>query len=211
MPSIHVKKERGYQHIDDAPLTGRPRSRSVVSRLTLSQPDQGYPLHRPPTWSGSDAPTSAPRPALGSRTPSKVFDHIMSTTRRPHRGSVSQRTEPGTPAAGSSQLRDSGAPPQGSVRRIGDTYVVEGQQADLRVPVEDGQGLEGSQVNLALEQMSENEYDHDDSTSQHHHDDIVEHLDVIGEHRSPHACPNPRNEQFLQTLKFRLYLLLPTL
>lgn len=56
---------------------------------------------------------------------------------------------------------------------------MEGQQADLRVPTEGDWGLEGSQVNLALGQL-EDDYGANDRADMHHHDDIVEHLDVIG-------------------------------
>ncbi|RPD81163.1 hypothetical protein L226DRAFT_131164 [Lentinus tigrinus ALCF2SS1-7] len=148
--------------------------------IYVKKSDQGYPLRKLPTWTGGGATAPPVRPALDkSRAPSKVYDHIMSTTRRPYRGSTSQHNDPDTPGAGPSQFRDSNDNLHGAVQRYGDTYSVQGQQAELRVPVEDNQGLEGSRVNLALEQMSDHEYDHDDSMSEHHNDDIVEHLDVI--------------------------------
>ncbi|KAH9943489.1 golgi-body localization protein domain-containing protein [Epithele typhae] len=53
-----------------------------------------------------------------------------------------------------------------------------GAAGDIRVPDEHERGIEGSQVNLALEEM-EDAYSAHDRMDTHHHDDIVEHLDVI--------------------------------
>ena len=173
MPSVRVKK--GYQHIDDASLNRRPRSRS----LAAARPQLGEPLPRTRSWEGNGTATDADRPSLSrARAQSKVSHHIMSTTRpRQVRTSLTHREE--MPVAGPSQTHPQNGTYHGLLHRHTDTYSVEGQQAELRVPTEGDQGLEGSQVNLALSRPGP-DYDRDESMSPHHHDDIVEHLDVIG-------------------------------
>ncbi|KAI0723244.1 hypothetical protein C8Q76DRAFT_722203 [Earliella scabrosa] len=172
MPSVRVKK--GYQHIDDASLNRRPRSRS----LAAVRPQLGEPLPRTRSWEGNGTATDADRPSLSrARAQSKVSHHIMSTTRpRQARTSLTHRQE--MPVAGPSQTHPQNGTYHGLLHRHTDTYSVEGQQAELRVPTEGDQGLEGSQVNLALGRLGP-DYDQDESMSPHHHDDIVEHLDVI--------------------------------
>ncbi|KAI0750742.1 golgi-body localization protein domain-containing protein [Daedaleopsis nitida] len=107
-----------------------------------------------------------------STTTSIVSHHIMSTTSRGPRTSLIHH------APGPSNTRERNANPRSSLLMHRDTYCVQGQQAELRVPTEGDRGLEGSQVNLALGELDD-EYEQDGPVARHHHDDIVEHLDVI--------------------------------
>ncbi len=201
MPSVRVKS--GYQHIDDAPFTGRPRSLSLAPRFgSTTQPKQTT-LPRTRSWANNEDGTAARPPSNRPPVHSKVSHHIMSTRRVP-RSSLNRRQEPETPVAGPSQTRESNITQQSLLHRHGDTYSVEGQQAELRVPTEGSQGLEGSQVNLALGELDG--YDNDGTTERHHHDDIVEHLDVIGENLHMPVRDAAAQHQVTQILKFRLYL-----
>ncbi|KAI0719613.1 golgi-body localization protein domain-containing protein [Cerioporus squamosus] len=160
--------------LSDPPfLTSEPES---INDATIGPKREGMrkraiSLFRRKSHSGKNSVES-------SDTTTGVFDHIMSIPRRPLRKSLSRRVEPETPVPGPSH-RESHAFPPSSVHRHGDTYIVDGQQADLRVPMEDNEGLEGSRVNLAVEHMTDHEHEQNDPMEEHHHDDIVEHLDVI--------------------------------
>ncbi|KAI0677562.1 hypothetical protein C8Q78DRAFT_98113 [Trametes maxima] len=160
MPSVRVKK--GYQSIDDAQQSGRPRSQSLVSLFRpapapVPQADSTADLRPTPTRLSDGAITNGgrPPPRRRPRASSKVSDHIFSTTRQIPK--VQPARPPATP--GPSALSDIQEGSRGhSYQRHGDTYSVEGQQAELRL--DHGRGR-------------------DDSLEEHHPDDIVEHLDVI--------------------------------
>ena len=199
MPSIRVKT--GYQPLERPPPDGRGRTSSFAALFRPASasdtPQQSEPksttLRHAKSWNPDAALQSqdASRPPLQRpRASSKVSTHIMSTTRQSRTPRINP---PETPLAGPSTQPESeeGAAgaggsslllPQAYLRRrpYPDSYTVQGQQADLRVPTDEGRGLEGSQVNLALERLEDNYESNDDPLETHHHDDIVEHLDVIG-------------------------------
>ena len=200
MPSIRVKT--GYQPLQPTP-TGRERAQSIATRFfppdSSPRPDD---RPRPPTLStrpssradnNVDEPAPSPRasprltPRPSPRMPnrarasSRVSAHIMANAWQAPRTSVVQ---PADRPSGLQENGESGLLPPAFQRRRAATYtpgsyILEGQQAELRVPTESGRGLGGSQVNLALEQLEDN-YNAQDPLDAHHHDDIVEHLDVIG-------------------------------
>ncbi|TBU45037.1 golgi-body localization protein domain-containing protein [Dichomitus squalens] len=119
--------------------------------------------------------------ASGSIT--SVSSHIMLNSRQlPHRPSVSSIPE-GFVAGPSRRVNGTSSTlhqrSHHSLRHPPDGYFAEGQQAELRVPNNGHGDLEGSQINLALRQIEGDDYDRSDSEDEHHHDDIVEHLDVI--------------------------------
>ncbi|KAI9001071.1 hypothetical protein BD414DRAFT_574554 [Trametes punicea] len=182
MPSVRVKK--GYLSIHDSQQATRPRSQSLISlvRPQTSQPsddDSPTSLRRSRTR-GSDGPTvnhSEERPApRRSRASSRVSDHILSTTRRsPQLPPARPSLAPGPPRL--SDIEESSRP-HSFRRRHQETYSVEGQQTELRVPLDNERDRASSSISIALEQL-DHDREHDDSLEEHHSDDIVEHLDVI--------------------------------
>ncbi|KAI0638130.1 golgi-body localization protein domain-containing protein [Trametes polyzona] len=107
-----------------------------------------------------------------SDTTTSVSQHILSTTRQVPQVDNSA-PPPETP--GPSQLCDiqENSRPQSFQRNRSHSYTIHGQQAELRVPVDDDQDRVSS-ISLALEQL-----DREGGLDDHHPDDIVEHLDVI--------------------------------
>ncbi|KAI9063308.1 hypothetical protein FKP32DRAFT_1758393 [Trametes sanguinea] len=188
MPSVRVKKSKGYLSIDDAPQ-GRPRSQSLVSLFRPAPPqvDQGTELQRTCTRASDGAIIAGGRPPVRrARASSRVSDHILSTSRQspqlpPARSpQIPPQRPPQTPLPGPSQLSDiQESQPHSFSRRRADSYTIEGEQASLRVPIEgDRRRASSSRLSLALEQLDHDQERHD-SLEEHHPDDIVEHLDVI--------------------------------
>ncbi|KAH9853535.1 hypothetical protein C2E23DRAFT_821747 [Lenzites betulinus] len=178
MPSVRVKKGQGYQSIDDAPATGRPRSQSLVTILRpgpaqTPKEESTADLRRSRTHTSDGSITNGGRPPVGRpRALSKVSQHISSTTRHiPQLPSARPPQTPGPPHL--SDIQETSAPQSFRGRRA-DSYTVEGQQADLRVPLGGDQDRAGSSISLALEEL-----DQEQGNDIHHSDDIVEHLDVI--------------------------------
>ncbi|KAH9899930.1 hypothetical protein C8Q73DRAFT_339831 [Cubamyces lactineus] len=179
MPSVRVKK--GYLSIDDAQNNGRPRSQSLVSlfRTNQSQEEPDINLRRTRSRLSDGAIDDAVlrRPLGRPRSSSRVSDHILSSARQ------SPQLPPARPAiaaVGPSRLSDiqENSRPHSFSRRRADSYTVEGQQAELRVPIEEGHARSSSSISVALEQL-DHDQEHEDSLEEHHPDDIVEHLDVI--------------------------------
>ncbi|KAI0650754.1 hypothetical protein C8Q79DRAFT_1006990 [Trametes meyenii] len=180
MPSVRVKK--GYQFIGDAQQSGRPRSQSLISLFLpapapVPQEDSTADLRPTRTRLSDGAVTNGGRPPARRRprASSKVSDHIFSTTRQiPKVQPTRPQGTPGPSALSNIQEGSRGH----NFQRHGDSYSVEGQQAELRVPVEANQEHARSSLSLALEQL-DHDRERDDSLEEHHPDDIVEHLDVI--------------------------------
>nr|VWO95170.1 Uncharacterized protein [Ganoderma boninense] len=172
MPSVRVKK--GYRNLDSFSNDGQSRSRALSApQAHLPQEFEMAATPQPPgrSWSSGTDNRLPSRP----RAPSKISSHILSR-RRPSATSI-----PESPAAGPSHLAHSSAHrhPHYLLRRHHDVYVAEGQQADLRVPNNGCGDIAGSHINLALQHLEGEDFDRPDSEDEHHHDDIVEHLDVI--------------------------------
>ena len=180
MPSVRVKK--GYHNLDSFPDDGQTRARALSTPQTnVPQEFEMVAAPHPPgrSWS-SGTETGLLRP----RAPSKISSHILSR-RRPSEAFILE-----APTAGPSQVAHNSAgvthrQPHYLLRRHHDAYLAEGQQADLRIPNSGYGDLNGSQINLALRQLEGEDFDRPDPEDEHHHDDIVEHLDVIG------ACFKP--------------------
>ncbi|PIL37095.1 hypothetical protein GSI_00787 [Ganoderma sinense ZZ0214-1] len=176
MPSVRVKK--GYRNLDSFSNHGQSRGQSRSRALSapqahLPQEFEMAATPQPPcrSWSSGTETRLSGRP----RAPSKISSHILSR-RRPSVTSIPE-SSPADPSQGthSSAHRH----PHYLLRRHRDVYIAEGQQADLRVPNNGYGDLNGSQINLALRHLEGEDFDHPDSEDEHHHDDIVEHLDVI--------------------------------
>lgn len=180
MPSVRVKKGQGYQSINDAQPSGRPRSQSLVSHLFTqpSQADSTTDLRQTPTRASDSLVNGGRPPARRPSASSKVSQHIFSTSRSiPQLRSAQPPPDSLAPPRQLSDIEESSRPHSFQRNRAG-SYTVQGQQADLRVPIEDDQDRRSSSISLALEQIDEPD---DPNSNDHHHDDIVEHLDVIGE------------------------------
>ena len=187
MPSVRVKK--GYLSIDDAQNNGRPRSQSLVSLFRTNQPQEEHEFTLRRTRSrlsdGAIDDAVVRRPLGRPRSSSRVSDHILSSARQ------SPQLPPARPpiaAVGPPRLSDiqENARTHSFSRRRADSYTVEGQQAELRVPIEEGHERASSSISIALEQL-DHDQEREDSLEEHHPDDIVEHLDVIG---TLHPCWN---------------------
>ena len=180
MPSVRVKK--GYLSIDDAQNNGRPRSQSLVSLFRTNQPQEEHEFTLRRTRSrlsdGAIDDAVVRRPLGRPRSSCRVSDHILSSARQ------SPQLPPARPpiaTVGPSRLSDiqENSRPHSFSRRRADSYTVEGQQAELRVPIEEGHERASSSISIALEQL-DHDQEREDSLEEHHPDDIVEHLDVIG-------------------------------
>lgn len=173
MPSVRVKK--GYRNLDSFNHV-QTRSRALSApQADLPQEFELEATPHPPgrSWSSGAETRLSSRP----RARSKISSHILSRRRPSSATSIPEGSNEGP-----SHVVHSGAHRHSHhlLRRNHDTYVAEGQQADLRVPNNGYRDLNGSQINLALRQLEGEDFDHPDSEDEHHHDDIVEHLDVIG-------------------------------
>lgn len=171
MPSVRVKRHvyssLGYQS-RAGPSEGSPRPRSLANLFK-------WPLlEGPPSPLPNESPTIRPPPiatTMSRRTGSRVQDHLIpllgQERARARAMSLSQRYHQ-------------------SPRPSGDSAVVmlEGENVDVQVPGDDEPG----RIDSTLSFSSYNDPEH--SGRDHHHDDIVEHLDVIGVF--PSSSYNPR-------------------
>ena len=91
---------------------------------------------------------------------SRVYAHCINTSRN------SQYSQPQ-----SNPLNNTKSTPMSNVDNVTTSQEIEGALADVRVP---------SHVDPGIAESSINTDDEDSQFSGHHHDDVVEHLDVIG-------------------------------
>ncbi len=190
MPSVRVKRGQ-YSYLfdgqqDDSTAQRRPRSRSIASILGQNPTSpQGAPTQEAPPSPLTElqhgrqrsrtidtAVSDAPTPGRLQRPPSRISDHIMSSARTPQRTGMSS-AEVRTRASDSPRLtaekRDR------SSQDGGDTVSLQGSTENIVYHGSGRPGRIGSALSLPTSQRSS--YDLND---EHHHDDIVEHLDVIG-------------------------------
>lgn len=188
----------------------RPRRRSSVAALLTPHPDPSLTLdfpmqtrptaatdsslsRRPPislsTAGRASANESDVRP-LRPRSSSRVSNHIMSSTRTPagplrH---ISEEHDPFAAAAGAAvqeekprNRHESFSLSRHHEGEDDDMISLEGPQTDVLVPrTENGPGRVESSLSLPGSERSDYaDYDNNDD-GEHHPDDIVEHLDVIG-------------------------------
>lgn len=182
MPSIRVK--RGYSTLQESPLlpaaeapqaVTRPRSRSLAHIFTpipQDQPAQDAELRPSHNRRRSQTVTEGaitPGTRTLPRQPSRILNHIMSSTKiaRPEARSLRHRASSVLSGVRRSFSRTS--------RDRSDMVSIEGRQEDILVPADPGHepGRLGSALSIRPE-------DARDPFEEHHHDDIVEHLDVIG-------------------------------
>ena len=197
MPSVRVKRQAGYTTLGDtldvpnSDQPTRPRARSLAGlfapasqQASTPPPVQDVPLtvqadhgrRRSHTVSnqqrGSAYEPSSPRPTLG-----RVSSHIMSKTKAPVASTSEDTTHLGsTFLSRAGRSLSSGSRHSQRTRSRTSMISLEGAREDILIPADEGHepGRIGSA--LSLHSMNPDEpYD-----DEHHHDDIVEHLDVIG-------------------------------
>lgn len=195
MPSIRIK--RSYSTIQEDPddqhfLAPPPRlpRRSISWSQLYKQPDSSDPLaqalekdSQPPTrprsntvGGGPPRPTlnqnaSPGTPRLGARVPSRVRQHILNSARVPRiQSPLVERNDDSFLA----QARRSISSLSHRSDRS-DMISLEGYQENILIPADPGH--EPGRISQAFSNQSSQ---HDDPFEEHHHDDIVEHLDVIG-------------------------------
>jgi hypothetical protein len=173
MPSVRVKRGQyaSYANIDELSAEGtqgRPRSQS-----TLQSPGSpaSFEVPQPPNVRNRSQTVSGVGGYAGQRRPtSKISDHIMSTSRVPRIESASfnpdHRVLAGQPLS-SPQAGQSG------VRRSTDHSVISLRGSTENV-VYHGDAHQLGRIGSALSHTTEGD------ENDHHHDDIVEHLEVIG-------------------------------
>lgn len=181
MPSVRIK--RGYSTLSqDSPLlptteppsTSRPRSRSLAHIFgpSISRNYEDDVPELPPLRLRPQAVSEGGITAQGSlpRRMSRVHSHIMSSTR------AAASSSGGLMHRASSILSDVGRSLSLASHDRASMVSLEGRQENLLVPLdpEHASGRIGSA--LSFHSVSSTDF-----SDEHHHDDIVEHLDVIGE------------------------------
>jgi hypothetical protein len=182
MPSVRIRRSK-YATLDDAGRVERPqepRKRSSLFNLWTAQQAQPTPVDeaqpgpsRRPRSAGSpynaaDSGNGTAPPKLRARAGSKVFDHIVTSRRPPSPGPSDRRS-----ASADSQRRQTD-PEQGFI-------TLEGPNTDVRVRNTGEPSMVGSVLSLSdLRGGPQSITSIDARADDHHHDHIVEHLDVIG-------------------------------
>ncbi|KAJ3488375.1 hypothetical protein NLI96_g2885 [Meripilus lineatus] len=163
MPSIRVK--RGYSTLQESPLL------PAAEAPQADQPAQDAELRPSHNRRRSQTVTEGaitPGTRTLPRQPSRILNHIMSSTKiaRPEARSLRHRASSVLSGVRRSFSRTS--------RDRSDMVSIEGRQEDILVPADPGHepGRLGSALSIRPE-------DARDPFEEHHHDDIVEHLDVI--------------------------------
>lgn len=179
MPSVRVRRGSQYRAIggDDGPeqqasTSGRPRSRTITSMYRsegTSQDDspsvgQLSPRRRRSDTEAEDTRSDNGSPYDSRRRLSKIEDSILS------------RKRSSNAVRGQRSLEPLWRRPESM-----EGQVLHGSQADIMVPGDGRPGRLESALSLTSSGEGEENPFHSSSESLNHDDDIVEHLEVIGE------------------------------
>ncbi|KAG7449097.1 uncharacterized protein BT62DRAFT_963967 [Guyanagaster necrorhizus] len=207
MPSVRVRRSQ-YASLNDRPAYDEQRTLTNIFRRPTSEPasDIPEPATSPPASPVITPPSQTSSPLLTNSptalTPAITVDQPIAPLRRgrPRAGSrvqdllLSQSLRlsslPLRSQGSGSPLRDqtSASSLDGSHRTtspihfsaIDGVLTIEGHNADIQVRSGDGEpGLVGSALSLPRSDDANASYQSYTSIDDHHHDDIVEHLDVI--------------------------------
>lgn len=182
MPSIRVRKSTYFPLEDPNNPTNEPRPLASI----FARPDQVPPLASssrpdPPRTQVVVPSTNLNRNASRSpvrqrpRAGSRVTQHCIRQSLRFREGDGPTADEEGRPSCSDSHR--SASPMR--LPTHGGMITMEGPQADVWVHSDGEPGLIGSALSLHSSGRSHTEISDDG----HHHDDIVEHLDCIGNFR----------------------------
>lgn len=177
MPSIRIKGTP-YASLRDAPAANEPRSLAEI--FPSNAPGSPTPTNRvPPRMQRSmpvmretnDPSSTSPensqsRPRAGTMS-SRIYNHVVQREQRA--APIDNGSQPSTSRTASPLL----------VAHNG-MVTMEGSQADIRIRASGERGRIDSAINLPNAHLDATHMRLVDS-SETHHDDIVEHLDVIGE------------------------------
>ncbi|SJL01855.1 uncharacterized protein ARMOST_05179 [Armillaria ostoyae] len=204
MPSVRVRRSQ-YASLTDRPAQDEQRTLTNIFRRPTSEPSSdtpepatsppGSPVITPASETGSPLLTNspaAPVPAITVNQPiatlrrsrpragSRVQDHLLSRL-----SSIPLRSQgSGSPLRSQASVSSLG----GSIRTTSPTHfspidgvlTFEGPNTDIQVHSDDGgPGLVGSALSLPRSDEANASYQSYHPLDDHHHDDIVEHLDVI--------------------------------
>ncbi|KAK0498658.1 hypothetical protein EDD18DRAFT_1158598 [Armillaria luteobubalina] len=204
MPSVRVRRSQ-YASLTDRPAPDEQRTLTNIFRRTTSEPSSdtpepatsppGSPVITPPSDHGSPLLTNSPAAPLPAiivdqpiatlrrgrpRAGSRVQDHLLSRL-----SSIPLRSQgSGSPLRSQASISSLG----GSNRTTSPTHfsaidgvlTIEGPNTDIQVHSDDGEpGLVGSALSLPRSDEANGSYQSYHPLDDHHHDDIVEHLDVI--------------------------------
>ena len=180
MPSVRVRRNT-YISLDDPLLLEvvQPSEQQGLTAIFVPQPPDGQVSSPSADTPEAQAPAPSkaqPRPQTRSRASSRVVQHVQSLK------FTSTRAPPVTTDGDPSSLGIQRLPSRTSSQKPGESSKLEGRQIDLSIRSgQEGQpGLVGSALSLSSEnQTSENSDDI--------HDDVIEHLDVIGDY-----CPRTK-------------------
>ncbi|CAA7259857.1 unnamed protein product [Cyclocybe aegerita] len=183
MPSIRVKG-RAYTALDDVfpELNVHPpdsgTSQDANPRSSQLQPRLSLPFLRQTDAQTITSSTSPGLTSPGRRRSSTTTSLIHAHCTRSPRLSQFRNSQLGEEDSPLSPLRSSpdGISPSQPYPGVGEMLTIGGQQADIRIASSGEPGLVESSINLPhpADARSEEHY-----FSDHHHDDVVEHLDVI--------------------------------
>jgi hypothetical protein len=187
MPSIRIK-DQAYSNLEDGPEgdydTPQPDSQisaqytpSPFLRVTPRIPSRlSLPFLRaePPNVQHSTSTPITPRRPRAATTASRVHIHCTSNIRSPNFfnpiediSTTGPATELATPSLSPARYASHAYP------RAGQTMTIEGLQTELRMASQGEPGLIENSINSHTDGG-------DDADADHHHDDVVDHLDVIG-------------------------------
>ncbi|TCD68204.1 hypothetical protein EIP91_011376 [Steccherinum ochraceum] len=203
MPSVRIKRERGYstlQDIPDIPEDGqpqlRPRSRSfagLFAPATPQPPNPDVPLtlqadhgrRRGSTFSNQLLPeqrgSATLSPPTSPRPPGRVSSMVMRKEKAQAAASADDRDDRSEVQVASSLSRVRGSvSSRGQRSRAPSMVSYEGAHETVRIPTDEGHepGRIGSALSFRDNDDDDDREDFFDEEN-HHHDDIVEHLDVI--------------------------------
>lgn len=193
MTSVRVKRGQylALQDVFPEQQPARPRARSVAQpqspspaanpSLTDLPARSTHPRHRSYTLDGGELLAPSPQRRGLRRPPSKISDHIMSSMRTPRLESATLRNDD------TRTRRDAMPTPtlhqESRLPRTSDVISLQGSTENI---VYHGDNQHLGRIGSAFGSVTEEGGDEE----QHHSDDIVEHLDVIGAHVLLSSHPN---------------------
>ncbi len=222
MPSVRVRRSQ-YASLNDRPAQDEQRTLTNIFRRPTSEPSSdtpepatsppGSPVITPASETGSPFLTNSPaapvpaitvdqpiatlrrgRPRAGSRIQDHLLSRLSSTPLRSQGSGSPLRSQASVSSLGGSNRTTSPT----HFSPIDGVLTFEGPNTDIQVHSDDGgPGLVGSALSLPRSDEANASYQSYHPLDDHHHDDIVEHLDVIGACTVLHIFPSSLWQYFV--------------
>jgi len=184
MPSIRVKG-RTYTPLSDVfpDARSRPASSATSHDAVVASPE-AHPLNTrkslPQVPDETGTTTIPGRRPRATTSASRIHTHCTDRSSRATWGTPNSPGSPGSPLRNSNITSTTG----NAYNNLSAVHAMEGQQSDVRSSHGD-HGLVESSINLSFEGDLSND---GSDPFHHHHDDVVEHLDVIGKFPPRYLC-----------------------